>query len=239
MSDSEHFLSRWSRLKSEEKVAPGGNSRPTEDSEDAGSEGLLSGADDIGASFDASALPDVETIEARSDIRAFLAADVPNDLKVAALRRAWSSDPSIRDFIGLSEDLGDFNAPEAIIGFGPVEADRIQGLLERILAQPEAPGPDRERASAPLPEMVERARIDAVAVDASPGGPATLAPAPLSQTAETVSLSHGGVGADRSGRQNISQCDKPEVAAQQPDTMSRMDKAPRLLRRRHGSALPE
>ena len=52
-------------------------------------------------------LPPIATISAGSDIRPFLSAGVPADLTRAALRRAWSVDPGIRDFIGLSENSSD------------------------------------------------------------------------------------------------------------------------------------
>jgi len=49
------------------------------------------------------ALPPIESIDAGSDIRCFLAPGVPVELTRAALRRAWVADPTIHDFIGLSE----------------------------------------------------------------------------------------------------------------------------------------
>jgi hypothetical protein len=36
------------------------------------------------------------------------------------LRRAWVSDPVIRDFIGIAENQWDFNDPNGIPGFGPL-----------------------------------------------------------------------------------------------------------------------
>jgi hypothetical protein len=73
--------------------------------------------------FDAAGLSPIESIGAGSDIRAFLAPGVPQDLMLAALRRAWSTDPVIRDFIGLSENSWDFNASDGIPGFGPLITD--------------------------------------------------------------------------------------------------------------------
>src|SRR5207248_8647605 len=61
---------------------------------------------------DPAVLPPVETIAADSDITAFLAPGVPAELTRAALRRAWASDPAIRDFIGLSENAWDFTAAD-------------------------------------------------------------------------------------------------------------------------------
>jgi hypothetical protein len=68
-------------------------------------------------------LPPIESIGSGSNIRPFLASGVPADLTRAALRRAWSVDPAIRDFIGLSENSWDFNAPGGVPGFGPLTTD--------------------------------------------------------------------------------------------------------------------
>ena len=57
-----------------------------------------------GLAFDPASLPTIESIGAESNIRAFLEAGVPGDLARAALRRVWSLDPAIRDFVGLSEN---------------------------------------------------------------------------------------------------------------------------------------
>jgi hypothetical protein len=62
---------------------------------------------------DALGLPLLDAIGAATDIRPFLEPGVPQDAARAALRRAWTADPAIRDFIGLSEDYWDSNASDA------------------------------------------------------------------------------------------------------------------------------
>ncbi len=80
------------------------------------------------APFDPASLPSIETIVADTDIRGFLQCGVPAELTRAALRRAWASDPAIRDFIGIAENQWDFNDPTAMPGFGPmIEADDRAG----------------------------------------------------------------------------------------------------------------
>ena len=86
----------------------------------------------IGA-FDPASLPSIETIAAETDIRAFLDERVPSELTRLALRRAWASDPAIRDFIGIAENQWDFNDPNAIPGFGPLRAS--DNLLSLLLQQ--------------------------------------------------------------------------------------------------------
>ncbi len=66
-------------------------------------------------------LPSIESITATTDLRPFLAPGVPRELKLAALRRAWTTDPRIRDFRGLQENEWDFRDPSGMPGFGPLE----------------------------------------------------------------------------------------------------------------------
>src|SRR5262249_57174419 len=64
--------------------------------------------------LDLARLPPLESITAETDIRAYPAPGVPAELTRAALRRVWSADPQIRDFVGLSENSWDFNDPDAV-----------------------------------------------------------------------------------------------------------------------------
>jgi hypothetical protein len=124
MSDRENPLTRWARLKQAAKAVdeidtPLANSEVTAVPE---------------APFDPLSLPSIEAIVADTDILAFLRAGVPAELTRAALRRAWASDPAIRDFIGIAENQWDFNDPTAMPGFGPmIEADDLPALLARAL----------------------------------------------------------------------------------------------------------
>ena len=104
MSDPETFLSRWLRLKRESEAALPPADAPAP------------------AAFDPASLPPIETIVADSNIQQFLHGAVPAELTRAALRRAWSADPAIRDFVGIAENQWDFNDHACIPGFGPLEA---------------------------------------------------------------------------------------------------------------------
>jgi hypothetical protein len=59
----------------------------------------------VAAKVDSPKLPPVASIRRESDIRPYLHPSVPSDVAAAALRRAWSTDPAIRDFVGMNEDL--------------------------------------------------------------------------------------------------------------------------------------
>ena len=76
---------------------------------------------------DAAGLPPIGSIGAASDIRPFLEPGVPQDLARAALRRAWTVDPAIRDFVGLSENSWDFNASGAVRAADETENQPLSG----------------------------------------------------------------------------------------------------------------
>jgi hypothetical protein len=88
--------------------------------------------------FDIASLPPIDSITANSDIRAFLQSGVPADLAKAALRRAWTEDPAIRNFIGIAENQWDFTDPTAIPGFGPLQpGDSVQDLVAQAMGRVE------------------------------------------------------------------------------------------------------
>jgi hypothetical protein len=98
-----------------------------------------SGAAEVAAppAFDLAALPLLDSIDAQTDITVFLRSDVPAELQLAALRRAWTVDPAIRDFRGLQENDWNFERPNSIAGFGELgpEVDVAQ-MVARILGEP-------------------------------------------------------------------------------------------------------
>jgi Protein of unknown function (DUF3306) len=84
--------------------------------------------------FDPATLPPIESINAGTDVSAFLRPGVPADLAQAALRRAWVADPAIRDFVGLAENAWDFNKPGGVPGFEPLRAiDDVQRLAAQVI----------------------------------------------------------------------------------------------------------
>ena len=65
---------------------------------------------------------------------------MPSELTRAALRRAWSADPAIRDFVGLAENAWDFTDPTAMPGFGELPAGTdIKRLLAQVFGQTDDP----------------------------------------------------------------------------------------------------
>jgi TorA maturation chaperone TorD len=136
MTGSENIMSRWSRMKreSDRTVAPDGSfSGPTPNQAEAGDLSQATAAtppteSPASATFDLAGLPPLQSITAGTDIRSFLGSSVPVELTRAALRRAWVTDPAIRDFIGIAENQWDFNDPTAMPGFGPLGAGDVPTL---------------------------------------------------------------------------------------------------------------
>ena len=140
MSGAEdNFLARWSRRKQAVKALEPAEHRPENGSQciplDAEPETRPGSAEEHpvvpsggprshpgsapeGETEGPEPLPRIEDLTAESDMSVFLQAGVPQALKMAALRRAWSLDPAIRDYVGPAEYAHDFNNPATIPGFG-------------------------------------------------------------------------------------------------------------------------
>jgi hypothetical protein len=144
MSSDDNFIARWSRLKRSsahvrkaraEARKPDTQQRGDADAARAPAtprEAQLNPAQP----FDPATLPPIESIAASSDIRAFLQKGVPAELTKAALRRTWTADPAIRDFVGIAENQWDFTDPASIPGFGPLEAtDGLRQLVAQATGE--------------------------------------------------------------------------------------------------------
>jgi len=146
MNDPDNFLSRWSRRKQE-----AGEGKEKEKNETG--EPLAAPAPENqqakpaapGAApspeFDVESLPPIESISAETDITAFMRTGVSETLKHAALRRAWASDPAIRNFVGLNENFWDAAGPDGIPGFGDLDPNLdVRRMISEIFG--EAPRQD-------------------------------------------------------------------------------------------------
>lgn len=145
MSGHEGFLERWSRRKREAASEP--DSRPDDEESKKNEAAAAAPAErrgspetrdtPAGKPFDVVDLdlPSIDSIDANTDVCAFLQPGVPAELTRAALRRAWSADPAIRDFVGLVENGWDFNNPVGIPGFGPISAGDVARLLSQLVGE--------------------------------------------------------------------------------------------------------
>ena len=216
MSD-EQFLARWSRRKQEAKA---GDVEPAPEAAEAHRSASFdrNPAEPVPAETELSNLPAIELIDAATDVTAFLRKGISQELSRAALRRAWSADPAIRDFVGLAENAWDFNDPNAMAGFGPLEysAEQVDALVRRIfgtvvetvqsLPTPSGEAVDDTAGSAPVQAgfaqssnpvkaITEPRRFDESAAGELPSNSAASQPVAASNASEETSLprrNHGG-----------------------------------------------
>jgi hypothetical protein len=206
----ENFLRRWSRLKQGTGSGAPASVEPRQ-SEHAETGALPNVNTQIDPpAFDPSSLPPIESITAASDIRAFLAPGVPEELSRAALRRAWVSDPIIRDFVGIAENQWDFTRPDDVPGFGSLE---VTAELRRIVDQ-------LIGGATRLPQAAYPSELSHL--ESAQGESDTMGPGAVHNAEEPAS--------DRQ------LTDIADAAAQkEPIDVTR---APGSARRRHGGALP-
>jgi hypothetical protein len=207
------FLSRWSRRK---RAAEAGRALAEPDSPPA-----VPAATHVAAPqaaepapqeppFDPTSLPPLDSLTAESDFGAFLRKGVPAALRHAALRKAWSLDPAIRDFVGPADYAWDFNAPDGVPGFGLDLPGDVQRMAARVLGLD-----DEERAERPGPRTADAATQAAL-------GPYTAPPQPAA-AADPAPATPDGIEAP--------------TAAEQPAETGE-DGLIAHAPRRHGSALP-
>jgi hypothetical protein len=250
MSDPENFIARWSRRKraaaehADEKTAPETTSEHKPAAVSDGTDERTSRAAAPARSdapppelpFDLAKLPPLESITAESDIRAFLAPGVPAELTRAALRRAWSADPKIREFVGLADYDWDFNAPGAIAGFGPLEmTDEMRRQIVQMVGRsltPEAPERPAPTPSEPAGEqvLVEASDIATESRAATLGVPVQPAP------------SNAGMSQDKLLKldvelHNLMQREENNTAPQY--RTEKCDNVQLIAKRPHGRALPK
>jgi hypothetical protein len=160
----------------------------------------------------------------------FMQPGVPEALSRAALRRAWSADPAIRDFIGLAENSWDFTASDGMHGFGALDPADAKRLLAQLFSESE-----------PKVEAIAEGEVpDVAAQDA-----AEDAEVPQNEASDTTSPDEDGDDAIASDV-----VPDPEIASLQrsnPDTASvapQQKQAEKLsslppIRRSSGRALPQ
>lgn len=214
MSGEDNFLARWSRRKREVGEAEEGANPPPSSStgeEQAAETAPASAAEPV------EPLPRIEDLTAESDLTAFLRTGVPEALKAAALRRMWSLDPAIRDFVGPAEYAYDFNDPASIPGFGVVTPGAFPPLNAGVPEFSTA----RTRSGEPCPTIGSPAAAPEDQERKTPGAGEPVG----SITAEEAAPTAHGHAADLQVPPPSSTGEEPTGAAPHP-------------RPRHGGAVP-
>lgn len=230
------FLARWSRRKLAPEVraepdlplaAPG---EPGPEREAAAPSLRPPAACPIpgGPEIDLASLPKLEDLTVASDLTPFLRAGVPAALRNAALRRMWSLDPGIRDFINSVDYQWDFNTPG---GLPPGFANELLGDVGKLLAQAVGDHPKPEVSLA----------------EADPNGPPQEArlPEQLPAGGEPPIVT-SGTGEDDARTADVQAAEAHQAATRLQERPAAPGLAmaepvapePATPRRRHGAALP-
>ncbi|GJD79745.1 DUF3306 domain-containing protein [Methylobacterium gregans] len=246
---SDGFLSRWTRRKRAVRAAeratdrglePSANAAVGEDTAAAAgaaerddSEGIVNAAsappeaaakrvagDPAEPADPVPELPDLNALTRESDLTPFLRAGVPAALRNAALRRMWSIDPAIRDFVSEAREYAyDWNSPGGVPGLGPLlPSDDVQAMLRKIVgglpaeaAEPaadESPSPpeavDPDAAIVPdaeppteepgRPTLVVQASVQASPLPDAPPSPASAEIEPITPAPQRASDSAAAPG---------------------------------------------
>ncbi len=224
-TNDETFLSRWSRQKREEKpraTSPAAEPKAAEAAPD----------------VDVSKLPNVEELTAESDITAFLQKGVPEALKKLALRRMWSLDPAIRDFVEVAENQWDFNAPGGIHGLYEDLAEGTDVSVWMAQATQSLVREDVKDVAGDTDDLPGDAEMATARPDIAAPAAAQHAPPTDDQPSDAVHrpasvAAVGAVGGSGHARQHADamvQSIGDQAAPAPPETAS--------TRRRHGGALP-
>jgi uncharacterized protein DUF3306 len=253
VSDSESFIARWSRRK--RRVAQ--DEAPTDAAREA--QAMTSAPDDAQATddpiardghpessapaFDITSLPPIESITADSDIRAFLAPGVPPELTRAALRRVWTADPKIRDFVEMADYDWDFNTPGAITGFGPLQMpDELRRELMQMVGRSldAGLGADHDAGADRSGPMVASAAVANAGLESSGESPAVAETAPIEQQQSNDGTSQDDLWGNKNRLYNSSagllpsqENIAPQYDPEKPDDVQLIEK------RSHGRALPK
>jgi hypothetical protein len=232
-AEKEGFLSRWSRRKRDAVERPLPEVAPDAPLPDAAQpeaqpEALAKApADDQQLpgraacpipevpEIDPASLPPVESLTIESDFGQFLRPGVPTLLRNAALRRMWSLDPAIRDYIGPVDYQWDFNTPGGLpFGFSNELVGDVSKLLAQAIGKIEELAPD----DAPGQAQAEAEPPDTVPPDTVP----EAAPVPEDHMPALVAQGSG---------EDAAKAETP------PQLLADID-PPLVPRRRHGGALP-
>ncbi|WBV43383.1 DUF3306 domain-containing protein [Pseudoroseomonas cervicalis] len=243
----EGFLSRWSRRKrgvEPEAPEPAAPARVL-----AAPEAVTPAAATPAEApdFDLASLPSLESLTAQSDFTAFLRPQVPWALRQAALRRMWSLDIGIRDFVGPADYAWDFNAPDGVPGF----ALELGGDVKRLLAQAiGAPDPEEKPAPDGEGEAVAQAGPDTPPGDAAADGTSAreARPGDAAEPASGLAAAEEGGAAPQAAPPSPLRLSGTALPLPSPPVLpagpglpvaaSEPPAAEAPLRRRHGGALP-
>lgn len=225
------FLARWSRRKRDVAEAEAKPLQPAP-------EALPAVPDEHAAAAPEPEMvepPSLDLIDKDFDLAHWLKQNVPESWKLAALRRAWLTDPTIRNFENPARDYAlDWNTPGGAPGYGPLtESDDVGAMLRQIFGDaPEtqsAPVASGQESGDSMPHLLS-SKDESGALDA--------AMQQNSMVPEPVSVRHSGEGGLEGEKTPDSAGKSPDsaLAALQENSARRAE--PVRIRKRGGGAIP-
>lgn len=252
-SPRESFVARWARLK-RQRPEPAADTPAPETAATADARATVPADADASSTVADETrelpLPSVDDLTPDSDITAFLDKRVPEELRRLAMRRMWTLDPAIRDFIEIAENQYDWNDPNGVPGFGPLpEGTDIEALLAQATGAVK-PKPADEREATEVASMASQPGEDGEAGEdhaGHTGAPSDPAAAPDADAAggslgdEVASTTYAGES-DKELAEIAASGDEPGADDRSTSPLKTSDGRPPHAaaqhRRRHGGALP-
>lgn len=160
------------------------------------------------ADDDMPALPSIDELDAQSDYTVFLDEKVPEQLRRAALRKLWTSDPVLANLDGLNDYDEDYNLTTTVIGAvqsawqaGRGYAEEAEEKLDRVeeVLGPSA-GPQAEPQQDESQAAIETARApqdsDSLGESDAAGDNSTDAPRQIAAAAPASNPAHSREDSD-------------------------------------------
>ncbi len=235
-----NFLERWARRK-QQQSGPGSKTldpdhREMVPADAAASPVAHSATADVrdSGSTPEPPLPSIDDLTVETDITGFLRKGVPEELKRLALRKMWSLDPAIRDFVEIAENQYDWNAVDGVPGFGalPPGTD-IEALLAQATGALPPPPEDVAAIDASDTPQPVAAASDVVPAETDPDPAPVLASDPVRHSAPHSAASLESDAADAApALEAAGSGGAPKSAVQHEFIRGGTNK------RRHGGAMP-
>lgn len=179
--------------------------------------------------------PSLDLVDKDFDVAHWLKQNVPESWKLAALRRAWESDPAIRDFENPARDYAlDWNTPGGAPGYGPLtESDDVEAMVRSIFG--DAP------PAASEPPMVAEATGDSMSHRLSSYDPEALGGSAVQEAGPSEPPPRSGESdqpGDEPGSAGPIEQNSTDHALAAVRHGATPEVAPRRIRRRGGGAVP-
>lgn len=230
----EGFLARWSRRKRDVAEAEPKPLQPAP-------EALPAGPDEHAAAAPEPEMvepPSLDLIDKDFDLAHWLKQNVPETWKLAALRRAWLADPTIRNFENPARDYAlDWNTPGGAPGYGPLtESDDVGAMVRQIFGDPPEPQPPSATPDVAAATTGDSMPHQLSSKDEGVADDAAEQQNPVTSEPEVVRLSANDASEDEKSPDISAKAPETAFAALQENAARRAE--PVRIRKRGGGAIP-